>query len=85
MIGKGSRHLDLGVAKRSNLLSIDSDGADELILLEHRHREICARSGTNGLYGGGTPGAWIVVQLGLATRLAGQLVNKVVLLGAAST
>jgi hypothetical protein len=43
-LAKVSRHLDLDFAERPNLLSINGDGADESILLEHRHREKRARS-----------------------------------------
>ena len=31
--------LDLLVGERANLLAIDGDGADQLIVLEHRHSE----------------------------------------------
>src|SRR5262249_22942574 len=31
--------LDLLVSERANLLAIDADGADQLVLLKHRHRE----------------------------------------------
>ena len=31
--------LDLLVGERADLLAVDGDGADQLIVLEHRHRE----------------------------------------------
>ena len=31
--------LDLLVGERPNLLAVDDDGADQLVLLEHRHAE----------------------------------------------
>ena len=35
--------LDLLVAKRSYLLAVDDDAADQLALLEHRHQQHCPR------------------------------------------
>ncbi len=37
--------LDLLVGERPDLLAIDGDGADQLILLEHRHDEQVSRAG----------------------------------------
>ena len=35
--GEVLNQLDLFVGKWANLLTVDEDGADELVLLEHRH------------------------------------------------
>ena len=39
-LAKLSTQLDLLVGERAHLLAIDGDGADQLVLLEHRHGEI---------------------------------------------
>ena len=41
--GKVRDKLDLLVGKRSYLLAVDDDAADQLAILEHRHEQHCAR------------------------------------------
>ena len=40
-VAKFVHQLDLLVGERTDLLAIDGDGADQLVVLEHRHDEQC--------------------------------------------
>ena len=43
--GKTRQQVDLSFAERTNFLTIDRDHADQLIVLEHRHRDEAAHAG----------------------------------------
>ena len=47
-LAKFCDQLDLLVGERANLLAVDGDGADQLVLLEHRNDEKGPRTGEVG-------------------------------------
>src|SRR5262249_18279052 len=61
--GKVADQLDLLVGKRAQLRAIDHDRTDELVLLQHRNRELDARAAMDGYSRRGEAGRRIEVVL----------------------
>ena len=47
--GEVLHQLDLLVGERANLLAVDDDGADQFVVLEHRHGDQRSRAGKRRL------------------------------------